>query len=151
MSVYIISANVHSADVVHYHYVPCGLDSERVLLPGPLPLTLAWLRLVPEPLPVRLRHACTLEKFPRWTPGLLPRPEGHRHRKRRFNTSTLFRLSKWWPVGVSNAELIAKESNQKMCTGQLLQNVYNRDDNRGKKTHSTSVPTVSCINRGVNP
>lgn len=99
MSVYIISALtqmctlMRSTDVVHYHYVPCGFDSERVLLPGPLPLTLAWLSLVPNPLPVRLRHACTLEKVPRWTAGLLPRPE-ERRRQRRFNTSTLFHLSK---------------------------------------------------------
>lgn len=76
-----------SCNLAHCHYVPCGL-CERVLLPGPLPLTLAWLRLAPDHLPVRLRHACTLEEFSRWTAGLPPRPEGQGQR-RRFKMNTL--------------------------------------------------------------
>lgn len=66
---------------VSYYYVPCGLHSDRDLLPGSLPLTPPW-HLLLDPPPTRFRHACTLGGLLCSLARLLPRAEGNRHRVR---------------------------------------------------------------------
>lgn len=67
--------------IVVSHYVPCGFDCDRGLLPEPLPLTPPLLLSVNLP-PARLRHACTLGGLLLLHAGLLPRAEGHTEKNR---------------------------------------------------------------------
>lgn len=63
--------------IVSNHSVPCGLDSDRSLLP----LTPPLLLLVSPPL-ARFRQACTLGGSLWSLAGLLPKAEGHREANR---------------------------------------------------------------------